>query len=65
MRSWVLRTNVIFGLPVKEPNLINITLVLWDTIVVYDFWEGSLGACLWEWLAMGVGAQSGYQGNSF
>ena len=54
-----MRTNVIFGLSVKEPNSINITLGVWDTIVVYDFWEGSLGACLWEWLAMGAGAQSG------
>ena len=53
-----------FGLLVKEPNLINISLAVGDTIVVCDFWEGSLGACLWECLAMGVGAQSGYQGNS-
>ena len=52
-----------FVLPVKEPNLINITLVVWDIIVVFDFWEGSLGACLWEWLAMGVGARSACQGN--
>ena len=35
-----------FGLSVKEPNSIYITLVVWDTIVVCDFWEGSLGACL-------------------
>ena len=48
-----------FGFPVKEQALINITFVVWDTIVVCDFWEDSLGACLWEWLAMGPGAQSG------
>ena len=53
-----------FGWPIKEPKSINIIVVVWDTIVVCDFWEGSLGACLWEWLAMGVGAQSGYEGNS-
>ena len=64
MRTWVLRTNVDFGLPTKELNLINITFVVWDTIMVCEFWEGSLGACLWEWLAIGVGAQSGCQGNS-
>ena len=49
---------------VKEPNLINITFVVWDIVMVFDFWEGSLGAYLWEWLAMGVGAQSGFQSNS-
>ena len=65
MRTWVLRTNVIFVLLVKELNLINITFVVWDTIVVCDFWEGSLGACLWEWLEMGFRAQSGYQGSLF
>ena len=64
MRTWVLRTNIIFGLPVKELNSINITVVVWDTIVVCGFWEGCLGACLWEWLAMGAGAQSGCQDNS-
>ena len=64
MRTWRLRTNVILGLPIKKPNSINITLLVWDTIMVCDFWEGSLGAYLWEWLAMGVRAQSGYQGNS-
>ena len=46
MSTWVLRTNIVFGFPIKEPNLINITLVVWDTIVVCDFWESSLGACL-------------------
>ena len=59
MRTWVSRTNVIFWLSIKELNLINITLMVWDTIVVCDFWEGSIDACLWEWLAMGAGAQSG------
>ena len=64
MRTWVLRTNVIFGLSIKEPNSINITFVVWDTIVVCEFQEGSLSACLWEWLAMGAKAQGGCQGNS-
>ena len=53
-----------FGLPVKEPNSINITLMVWETIVVFDFCDGRIGAFLWEWLAMGVRAQSGCQGNS-
>ena len=43
-----------FGLPIKKPNLINIIFVVWDTSVIYDFRRGCLGACLWEWLAVGV-----------
>jgi hypothetical protein len=43
MRTWVLRTKAIFELTIKEPDLINITFVVWDTILVCEFFEGSLG----------------------
>ena len=44
----------VLRLPIKEPSLIIINVVVWDTTIVYVLKRGCLGACLWEWLAVGV-----------
>lgn len=44
MRTWILRTNVIFDLLVKESNSISISFMVWDTIVFFELWKGCLGA---------------------
>ena len=46
--------QLIFRLPIKEPSLIIMEVVVWDTTVFYVLWRGFLGTCLWEWLVVGV-----------
>ena len=41
----------VLRLPIKEPSLIIINVVVWDTTIVYVLKRGCLGTCLWEWLA--------------
>ena len=45
--------QLVFRLPVKEPSLIIVNVVVWDTTVYYVLKRGCLGTCLWEWLAVG------------
>ena len=60
----VLRTSDISRLPDKEPNIIIIVLWYETQLWCVSYRRGCLGACLWEWLAVGVRTQSGqYQGN--
>ena len=46
--------QLVFRLPVKEPSLIIMGVVVWDTTMFYVLRTGSLGTYLWEWLAVGV-----------
>ena len=46
--------HLIFRLPIKEPSLIIMSVVVWDTTMLYVLRRGCLGTCLWEWLAVGV-----------
>ena len=48
------KNQLIFRLPVKEPSLIIMGVVVWDPTVFYVLRIGRLGTCLWEWLAVGV-----------
>ena len=45
---------LIFGLPIKEPSLIIMGVVGWETTMFYVLRRGFLGTCLWEWLVVVV-----------
>lgn len=49
-----LENQTSFGLLVKEPTSIIMVILVWDTIVFYVLRRGFLGACLWEWLSIGI-----------
>ena len=53
MCTWM-ENQFIFRLSIKEPSLIIMGVVVWDTTMIYVLRRGCLGICLWDWLAVVV-----------